>query len=338
MLNVGVIGYGYWGPNLVRNFNLCGETRMTMIADFSESRLAAVRKTYPAVKTTTDPYELMRSPEVDAVVIAVPVRHHYEMAKAALELGKHVWVEKPMASSSQQCEELVNLADKMGLTLIVDHTFLYTGAVRKMKAVIDSGELGDMWYFDSVRINLGLFQHDVNVLWDLAPHDLSIMQFLLLNRKPRSLSAVGANHTGNGIEDVAYLNLDFGGNLIANIHVNWLAPVKIRHTILGGSKKMLVYNDLESVEKIRIFDTGINIGHDDIEGRRRTLIQYRTGDMLAPMIPNSEALSVEVSHFAECIAEKKRPISDGVAGWGVVQILEASESSVRAGGRRIVFG
>lgn len=337
MLNVGVIGYGYWGPNLVRNFHLSSDTCMTMIADFDEMRLEMARKTYPSIRTTTDPYDLMRSPHVDAVAIAVPVRFHYEMAKAALELGKHVWVEKPMAVTSKECEELVNLADKMGLTLIVDHTFLYTGAVRKMKAVIDSGELGDTWYFDSVRINLGLFQHDVNVLWDLAPHDLSIMQYLL-NRKPRSLAAVGANHTGNGIEDVAYLNLDFGGNLIANIHVNWLAPVKIRHTIVGGSKKMMIYNDLESVEKIRVFDTGINIAHNDVEGRRRTLIQYRTGDMLAPMIPNSEALSAEVSHFAECIKEKKRPLSDGVAGWGVVQILEASESSVKAGGRRIVLG
>jgi predicted dehydrogenase len=337
VLNVGVIGYGYWGPNLVRNFNQNPATRIAMVADRDEQRLAAAKKTYPAIETTTDPYALMRSPKVDAVAIAVPVRYHYEMARAALELGKHVWLEKPMALTSKECEDLVNAGERTGLTLLVDHTFLYTGAVHKMKQVIDAGELGDLWYVDSVRINLGLFQHDVNVVWDLAPHDFSILQFLL-NRMPLSLSSVGANHTGNGIEDVAYVNLDYGDNLMANVHVNWLSPVKIRHTIVGGSRKMLVYNDLEPVEKIRIYDTGINVAQNDVLGRHRALIQYRTGDMLAPMIPNTEALSTEVTHFAECVREKKRPVSDGMAGWNVVRLLEACGQSLRSGGHRVTLG
>ena len=336
VLNIGVIGYGYWGPNLVRNFNQNNNTRMAVIADADASRLTAAKKTYPGVRTTTDPYELIRSPEVSAVAIAVPVRFHYDLAKAALEEGKHVWIEKPMAQSAVQCEDLIKLAEKAERVLLVDHTFLYTGAVRKMKSVIDAGELGDIWYFDSVRINLGLFQHDVNVVWDLAPHDLSIMHYLL-DRTPTSLTAVGAVHTDKGIEDMAYLNLDFGNNLIANIHVNWLAPVKIRHTIVGGSKRMLVYNDLEPVEKIRIYDTGISVAHDDLEDRRRTLIQYRTGDMLAPLVPNTEALATEVAHFAECIMEKKRPVTDGIAGWQVVRMLEACERSLKSGGGRVTL-
>jgi len=336
VLNVGVIGFGYWGPNLARNFNQSNDTHLAMIADFSASRLALAKRIYAGVRTVVDPYELIRARDVDAVAVAVPVRFHYELAKAALEAGKHVWLEKPMADSAARCEELIELAERANRVLLVDHTFLYTGAVRKMKSVIDAGELGDIWYFDSVRINLGLFQHDVNVVWDLAPHDLSIMHFLL-NRTPKSLTAVGAAHTGNGIEDMAYLNLDFGDNLVANIHVNWLAPVKIRHTIVGGSRKMLVYNDLEAVEKIRIYDTGINIGHDDLEDRRRTLIQYRTGDMLAPLVPNTEALATEAAHFAECVAENKRPISDGKAGWNVVRILEACEQSLKAGGQRVTL-
>lgn len=336
MIEVGVIGYGYWGPNLVRNFYQNDDMRVALLADANPDRLVKAQKTYPGLPVTTEAQDILQSPNIDAVAIAVPVRFHYDLAKRALEAGKHVWIEKPMAGSARECEKLIELADRMERVLMVDHTFLYTGAVRKMKSVIDAGELGNLWYFDSVRINLGLFQHDVNVLWDLAPHDLSIMHYLL-NRTPRSLRASGVSHTGNGIEDIAYLNLDFGDNLMANIHVNWLAPVKIRHTIVSGSKKMMVYNDMETAEKIKTYDTGINVAHGDTEGRRQTLIQYRTGDMLAPIVPNAEALATAISHFADCIRHGRQSITNGQAGWMVVRILEAAEQSLKSAGKRITL-
>lgn len=333
MLNIGVIGVGYWGPNLIRNFDGCSQTRMVIASDLKPERLAFIQKKHPALKTTSDYHEIINDPAIDAVAISTPVFSHYQLAKEALLAGKHVFLEKPMTSTSQQAEELVNLAVQKKLTLMLDHTFIYTGAVQLMKKLIDAGEIGDLYYFDSVRINLGLFQHDVNVIWDLAPHDISIMDHLL-QLKPESVVATGADHVGKGHEDVAYLTVYFPNNVIAHIHANWLSPVKIRQTLIAGTKKMIVWDDNLPNDKIKIYDSGITVNRtkDEIYD---TLIQYRTGDMWAPKVPLTEALSLEVNHFAECIQSGKTPLTDGVAGLNVVRILEASEMSIKARGKEI---
>src|SRR5581483_10633850 len=277
MINIGVVGYGYWGPNLVRNFGEIDDFKVTMVADLKPENLAKVQKRYPAIKTTASIDELLQSPQVDAVAIATPVFTHFDLGMKALRAGKHVFMEKPLASNSDQAYQLVQEAEKRKLTLFVDHTFLYTGAVRKIKEVVTSGKVGKINYYDSVRINLGLFQHDINVLWDLAVHDLSIMDHIL-EQKPVAISATGISHVSKEPENIAYLTCFFEGNLIAHIHVNWLAPVKIRKTLIGGDKQMILYDDLEVTEKVKIYDKGITV-NDKPEGIYKMIVGYRTGDV-----------------------------------------------------------
>lgn len=333
MVRVAVIGLGYWGPNLVRNFNGVGQ--LHSICDNEEKRLDAVGRTYPAAKRFGSVDEVLADPDVGAVAIATPVHTHYAIAKAALSAGKHVLVEKPLTDSVETAEELVELAAAKGLVLMVDHIFVYSAPVRKMKDLLDSGQLGKVFFIDSVRINLGLFQHDINVIWDLAPHDLSIVDYLV-GRLPRSVSAFGAVHTGRGIEDVAYLNLDFGDGLIANYHVNWLSPVKIRHIMIGGADKSLVYNDLDISEPLKIYDCGIDVD-DDVEARRGRLISYRSGDVWSPHVERTEPLAVMAEHFVDCATHGKKPLTAGEEGLRVVRILDAAQRSIKAQGGRITL-
>jgi predicted dehydrogenase len=337
MISVAVVGAGYWGPNLIRNFAACPDVRLASVCDKDEARLRKVCAAYPAVEQVQDFDALLKRPDIDAVAIATPVHTHAPMGLAALNAGKHVLLEKPLAGSVRDAQKLVTLAHQKTLTLMVDHTFIYSPPVRRMKALIDSGEIGSLYYLDSVRINLGLFQHDINVVWDLAPHDLSIMDFLI-GRLPKSLSAFGTCHTDDHreIEDVAHLNLDFGDGLMASFHVNWLSPVKIRHFIVGGSQKSVVYNDLEPAEKLKVYDRGITVTHDR-EERHGVMIGYRTGDVWSPHLDSSEPLQTMVRHFAECIREHKTPITDGEAGLRVVRILDAAQRSIKAQGGRIVL-
>ena len=298
MLNIGVIGYGYWGPNLVRNFHGADGACVSMVADSRPARRELALKNLPSAIVVEDAIELINSPDVDAVAIATPVASHFELSMAALKVGKHVFVEKPMTASTVEANELIAEAEARGLTLMVDHTFIYTGAVRKLKELVDSGELGELYYYDSARINLGLFQHDVNVLWDLAVHDLSILDYLI-DKKPIAVSCTGMAHVPGQPENIAYMSLFFEDNLIAHINVNWLAPLKLRRTLLGGSKKMLLFNDLEPSEKIRIYDKGVDIVAGDDSAYDIMSLNYRSGDMLAPKINNTEALSIEADHFVD---------------------------------------
>ncbi len=333
-MKVAVIGAGYWGPNLIRNFLAQDEVENVIAVDRDENRLAKMRKTFHGIETAFDYEEVVEREDVEIVAIATPVSLHFEIAKKSLLAGKHCWIEKPMTVSVAEAEELIELAEKNNLKIFVDHTFIYTGAVRKMKEIITSGRLGDIYYFDSVRVNLGLFQHDVNVIWDLAPHDLSIMDFLL-ERKPLAVSAIGSCHVGNGLEDIAYLTIQFENDLIAHFHVNWLAPVKIRKTLIGGTKSMIVYDDTEASEKLKIYDKGIEV--KTREGIYDTLVQYRTGDMLSPKIEQTEALNLAAQHFIDCIKNDKKPMTDGVSGLNVVRILEASEVSIKNQGKLITL-
>jgi len=333
LIHIGIIGVGYWGPNLIRNFSGLDEAQIIACADLSQDRLKRIAKRYPGVKCTTNFEELLLDPDVDAVVIATPVSTHYPIARAALEHGKHVMIEKPLADSSENALALVELARRVKRILMVDHTFIYTSAVRKIHDLIDSGELGEVLYFDSVRINLGLFQKDINVIWDLAPHDLSIMDYLL-RTEPLAISATGASHAGNGIANIAYMTLRFPENLIAHFHVNWLAPVKIRQTLIGCSKKMLVYDDLEPTDKVRVYDKGIVINGSP-EKRYQTLVGYRTGDILIPRIDTTEALERVAQEFITSIKENRTPLTDGTAGYRVVCLLEAAQRSLEAGGREV---
>ena len=331
MIRFGVIGYGYWGPNIVRNLHGLDSTRVTMVSDKSPAALARVRKAYPEIQAIADPMAIVRSPDIDAVAVITPVWTHYELAKAALENGKHVFVEKPFTSSTAQAEELIEIAARKKLMIMVDHTFLFTGAVNKIKELIDSGVLGDLYYYDSLRVNLGLFQHDVSVLWDLAPHDLSIMDHLI-TREPEAIVATGEKHL-NGVEDVAYITIYFPDSIIAHINVNWLSPVKMRTTLVGGQKKMLVWNDLVADEKVRVYDKGVDITSG--EGLRDILVSYRTGDMWAPQVQQVEALRVELDYFAKCLAGGKTPFNDGMAGLRIVRMLEAAERSIRKRGELV---
>lgn len=333
MIGVGVIGYGYWGPNLVRNFADCPGARVAAVCDLREARLSEVRRRYPGVRTVTAPGDLISDPKVDAVVVATGVQSHFDLAYAALQAGKHVLVEKPLASSSAQGEVLIGEAARRGLTLMVDHTFVYTPAVRKIRQLVEQRELGDLYYYDSVRVNLGLFQHDVNVLWDLAVHDLSIMDYVL-GMQPVAVSATGISHVVGEPENIAYMTMFFEGSLIAHVHANWLAPVKIRRTLIGGSRRMIVFDDLEGSEKIKVYDKGISLNAKP-ENVHELLVGYRSGDMWAPQLAVTEALHIEAAHFVDCIERRQTPITDGFAGLRMVRLLEAATESMAARGATI---
>jgi len=333
MTGVGIIGYGYWGPNLVRNFGEAPGARVVAVSDLRAERLAQVKARYPAVETTTDWRALVANPSVDAVIVATPVSSHFELAMAALRAGKHVLVEKPLAASSVEALRLVDEAARRHLVLMVDHTFVYTSAVRKIRELCASGELGDIYYYDSVRINLGLFQHDVNVLWDLAVHDLSIMDYVVAAR-PTAVSATGLAHVAGEPENIAYLTMFFPGRLIAHVHVNWLAPVKVRRTLVGGSRRMVVYDDLEASEKVKVYDKGISVDPGP-ENAYQMLVGYRAGDMWAPHLALDEALQVEAAHFIDCITNGRQPETGGEAGLRVVRLLEAASQSVAGQGRLV---
>ena len=331
VIRFGVIGYGYWGPNVVRNLGSLPGACITGLCDKSGQALHRASQTYPGLKLSSDSAELIRSPLIDAVAVVTPVWTHYALAKAALENGKHVFVEKPFTSTVAQAEELVELADKRNLKIMVDHTFLFTGAVRKIRQLIDEGTLGNLYYYDSTRVNLGLFQHDVNVIWDLAPHDLSIMEFLIKAR-PEALCATGQKHL-NGHEDVAFITVYFPERLIAHINVNWLSPVKVRTTLIGGERKMLVWNDLDTDEKIKVYDKGVDIcTKEDVY---ELLVSYRSGDMWAPQVEQVEALKIELQSFLDCIVENNAIVNDGRAGLQVVRMLEAACSSVAKKGELV---
>lgn len=325
MLRLGVIGYGYWGPNVVRNFSCHQDCIVVMVCDKSPTALGRVASRHPGVRTTTDANEILCSADIDAVAIVTPVSWHYPLAKKALENGKHVFVEKPFTATSAEAEELIELAERNRLQIMVDHTFLFTGAVRKIKQLIDEGALGPLYYYDSTRVNLGLFQHDVNVLWDLAPHDLSIMDHLI-GLEPELVVATGGAHV-NALEDVAYLTVYFPSNVIAHINVNWLSPVKVRTTLVGGQRKMLVWNDLDPTEKIRVYDKGAEVRTE--QGVHQLLVSYRSGDMWAPRVEETEALQVESRYFLDCVTSGTKPFNDGHAGLRVVKILEAAEESLK---------
>ena len=333
MIGIGVVGYGYWGPNLVRNFSDLPTARVVSVCDRRPERLAVVERRYPGVRVTTDAAALIADPAVDAVAIVTPVQHHFELAMLALRAGKHVLVEKPMASTSEQAARLIEEARLRSLVLMVDHTFVYTSAVAKLRELVRNGELGDVYYYDSVRINLGLFQHDVNVLWDLAVHDLSIMDYVL-GRQPTAVSATGLAHVAGQPENIAYMTMFFDGPLIAHVHVNWLAPVKVRQTLLGGSRRMAVFDDLDAGEKIKVYDKGISVNPSP-ENVYQMLVGYRTGDMWAPKLDVTEALSVEAAHFVDCIGSGRTPITDGEAGLRVVRLLEAATVSMAARGQLV---
>lgn len=333
MIGVGVIGFGYWGPNLARNFHESGVSRLLRVCDLSKDRADLATRRYPTARVSTDPNDLLRDPQVDAVAIATPVSTHYELAMAALDAGKHVLVEKPIAASSEQAIRLIDKAASKRLVLMVDHTFVYSGAVRKSRELIKSGQLGTPLYFDSQRINLGLFQHDVNVIWDLAVHDLSILDSLIQLR-PVRVSASGARHMSGQQENIAFLTLFFDSSFIAHINVNWLAPVKIRRSIIGGTEKMLVYDDLDVAEPVRIYDKGLVVNSGQ-EAVYEMLISYRWGDMWAPRVDRSEPLAVETRHFVDCINRSVDPQTDGKAGLRVVRALEAASKSLADGGRPV---
>lgn len=336
MIGVGIIGYGYWGPNLVRNFYETEGCRVVAVSDLREPQLARVRARYPTVETTTDYRDLLRDPRIDAVAIATPVSTHFDLGMQALRAGKHVMVEKPMTMDVEQAMRLVDEAELRRRVLAVDHTFVYTSAVRKMRELTVNGDLGDVYYYDSVRVNLGLFQHDVNVIWDLAVHDLSIMDFVL-PAQPVAVTASGIGHVPGEPENMAYVTLHFDSAVMAHVHVNWLAPVKVRRTLLGGSKKMIVYDDLEPSEKIKVYDKGITVnGNGNGDGPRYDmLVGYRAGDVWSPQLEMTEAIGVELRHFLACIENNTIPTADGHAGLRVVRMLEAATQSMRNAGRPV---
>jgi len=341
MIRIGVVGYGYWGPNVVRNLYNIDGCRVVSVCDRSADALSRVRRAYPDLAVTDDASELLTSPKIDAIAVVTPVHTHFELAKAALENGKHVFVEKPFTATTAQAEKLIDLAEQRNLRIMVDHTFLFTGAVKKMRELIDERVLGDLYYYDSTRVNLGLFQHDVSVIWDLAPHDLSIMDYLI-REKAQGIVATGEAHF-NGRADVAFMTVYFPGKTIAHINVNWLSPVKVRTTLIGGEKRMLVWNDLEADEKIRVYDKGLQVDpanrgeKDDAapKGLYELLVSYRSGDMWAPRLDRTEALTVELAYFVDCVMNSKRPVNDGVAGARIVRMLEAADRSLKERGKEI---
>jgi predicted dehydrogenase len=333
VVRVGVIGYGYWGPNIVRNLNALEQCQLVSVCDKNPKTLTRAQRMYPALQLTTDTADVLRSPDIDAVAIVTPVWTHFDLAKAALENGKHVFVEKPFTSNSAQASELIELAEKKNLRIMVDHTFLFSGAVRKIRELVDNGTLGPLYYFDSTRVNLGLFQHDVSVVWDLAPHDLSIMDHVL-GQQPEAVVATGGTHF-NDLADMAFITVYFPGNVTAHINVNWLSPVKVRTTLIGGRDKMLMWNDLEPDEKIKVYDKGVDITNG--QGVYELLVSYRSGDVWAPKVDATEALSRELAYFVDCIVDNQKPSNDGAAGLRVVRLLEAAEQSLKHRGRICVL-
>jgi len=334
MINCAIIGYGYWGPNLLRNFAATPNTSVHTVVDLRPERLALVSRNYPNVKVTSDIDSIWMNTEIDAVIIATPVFTHFDLAKKALLAGKHVLLEKPMTDTVAHAEELIELANKQGKVLMVDHTFLYTSAVQKMKSLIDSGELGSVKYFDSTRINLGLIQQDVNVLWDLAPHDISILDYLI-PAKPMSVQATGVSHIHNGIENIAYLTVKYAHDFIAHFHCSWSSPVKIRMMLLGGDKKMVVFDDMEPTEKIRIYDTAHTVSTD--EEKQRILVDYRIGDVFIPKLALQEALAGMAKDFIQSIMTGSKPIASYESGLNTIRILEAAQISIKEQGREVAL-
>ena len=331
VLNIGVIGYGYWGPNVVRNFHNNPNASVVSVCDLSVKSLERVHRIYPSIETTTDPADILNNPSVDAVAIVTPISQHFPLAKRALESGKHVFVEKPFTRRASEAEQLIELADRKNLRIMVDHTFLFNGAVRKIRELIDSGTLGNLYYYDSTRVNLGLFQNDANVVWDLAPHDLSIIDHLIAGA-PEAIVATGERHV-NGVEDMAFITMYFPDKVIAHLNLNWLSPVKVRTTLIGGEKKMLLWNDLEADEKIKVYDKGVD--RPNASAGYDLRVSYRAGDLWAPRVEQVEALTLEVQYFVECILGGKNPFNDGNAGLRVVQMLEAIDRSMVQNGKMV---
>jgi predicted dehydrogenase len=332
-VGIGVIGYGYWGPNLVRNFADLDRCQVVAVCDRDPARVAQAERRYPGLRGTTDARALIDAMDVDAVVIATPVATHYELARASLEAGKHVLVEKPLTSTSDEAERLIDLAARRGRVLMVDHTFVYTSAVRRIRELIAAGETGDIYYYDSVRINLGLFQHDVDVMWDLAVHDLAIMEYVL-QKRPAAVSATGLAHVAGSPANIAYLTMLFDEPVIAHVHVNWLAPVKVRRTLIGGSRRMIVYDDLEASEKVKVYDRGISVNPSP-ENVYQMLVGYRAGDMWAPQLAVTEALRTEALHFLDCVQHGMPPETGGEVGLRIVRLLEAATASMQQQGRLV---
>jgi predicted dehydrogenase len=333
VIKLGLVGYGYWGPNVARNCHIPGRSDLTAISDRCPDSLERARQAFPQARLSTDYNDILKSTDIDAVAVVTPVWTHYEIAKAALENGKHVFVEKPFTSSVAEAEALIEMASFRNLQIMVDHTFLFTGAVKKMKQLVDDGTMGKLYYYDSTRVNLGLFRHDIDVIWDLAPHDLSIMDYVI-QRDPEALIATGERHL-NGHADVAYITIYFPDRVIAHIHVNWLSPVKVRTTLLGGEKKMLVWNDLDADEKIKVYDKGVAITNG--KGIYDLLVSYRSGDMWCPKIDQTEALRSEVASFVDSISSGVMPINDGIAGLRVVRLLESAALSLKNRGAIVRF-
>lgn len=328
-MKVGVIGLGYWGPNLVRNFLAHKDVKKVVACDIRENRLQLIKEKFPAAELTTD-FQIVINSDTDIIVISTPVDTHYKLAKKALESGKHIWVEKPFTSTSNEAEELIEIAEKRNLKIFVDHTFIYNGAVIKIKELIDKNVLGNIIYFDSERINLGLFQRDVNVVWDLAPHDLSIMTYLLTKHKAKALAANGiANFKGK--ENLAHICIYFEDNCFAHFHVNWVSPVKIRRIIVGGDKKMLVYDDMENFEKIKVYDSGVEF--KSTESIHEALVQYRIGDMFSPKVNQTEALGLGTQEFISAIQENRQPLTNGKDGLAVIKLLQAADLSLNNKGQ-----
>jgi len=332
MLKIGIIGYGYWGPNIVRNFVTNENVEVAVVCDLDSMALKRAKKLYPFIKLTVDTNEILENKNIDVVAIVTPVYTHFELAKKALENGKHLFIEKPFTSSVSEAEKLIELAERKNLVVMVDHTFLFTGAVKKIKELTDNNVLGELYYYDSTRVNLGLFQHDINVVWDLAPHDLSVMDYVI-KEKPTAILATGAKHFNTKLEDVAYVTVFFDNNLVAHFNVNWLSPVKIRNTLIGGEKKMLLWNDLEADERIKIYDKGVKI--ENKEGIYDLLVEYRSGDVLVPRVEHTEALKLEVEYFVNCILNNEIPFNDGYAGLRIVRMLEATDKSLKNNGEMI---
>jgi predicted dehydrogenase len=331
MLRFGVIGYGYWGPNIVRNLRALEGCQVVGICDQTPAARKRIQAANPGIPVHSDANELIKSPDVDVIAVITPVWTHYELTKSALENGKHVFVEKPFTSNAAQAEELINLAEQKKLQIMVDHTFLFTGAVRKIKKLLADGTLGNLYYYDSTRVNLGLFQHDCNVIWDLAPHDLSIMNHLL-SKDAEAISSTGQSHL-NGHEDIAFITAYYPDKMIAHVNVNWISPVKVRTTLIGGEKKMLVWNDLEADEKLKIYDKGVDVKSQ--QGVYNLLVSYRSGDMWAPQIEQVEALKLELEYFVECIKKGEAPFNNGCAGLKIVRMLEAASKSLAKRGELV---
>jgi predicted dehydrogenase len=334
VIHIGVIGYGYWGPNVVRNLNAVEGFRVAAIADMNHEALHRAKRSFPQIETTTDPDAITRSASIDAVAIVTPVWTHYGLAKTALANGKHVFVEKPFTATTAEAEDLIDLSSRKGLIIMVDHTFLFTSAVQKIRELVRDDVLGKLYYYDALRVNLGLFQHDINVVWDLAPHDLSIMEYVI-GDEPEAIMASGEIHV-NGHEDVAFLTVYYPERVIGHINVNWLSPVKVRSTLIGGEKKMLVWNDMLTDEKLKIYDRGVNANSP--EGVHQLRVSYRSGDLWSPKLGTAEALECELSYFRQCIDSNTTPINDGIAGWRVVRMLEAATKSMKLRGAPVLLG